>query len=151
MAQARQRLAAYDERLPGPPDATGFFKELGLEDAESLFRGPSKAPFALSPCAPLPEQAAEVLAIRLACRREGFLFIEEAAQTSGDSALAPAAEVVLAVDGNDQEHLALALDACRTRAEAAFGLLETVLEALAFSSPRRFARTLKALAGPERT
>ncbi len=150
-AEARRRLAAYDERHPLPQGQADALKDLlGLdEEAAGLFgRGESKAPFALAPGAPPAVQAVEVLAIRLACRREGFLFIEEAAKTSGDSALADVAEVVAGVDGGGPERLARVLAARQEAAEAAFGLLADASEALVLAAPKQLFRTLEALAGP---
>ncbi|WP_027177079.1 hypothetical protein [Desulfovibrio aminophilus] len=147
LAQARDRLAAYDEFHPLPQGVIDFMKELGAEEGDDLLRGgESKAPFALSPDAPPPEQAVEILAIRLACRRAGFLFIEEPARTSGGSALAEVADVVNAVEGGDPDRLARALADAQRRGEAAFGLLETVLAAVLFSTPEKLFQTLNAAA-----
>lgn len=147
LAQARERLAAYDEFHPLSQGVIDFMKELGAEEGDDLLRGgESKAPFALSPDAPPPEQAVEILAIRLACRRAGFLFIEEPAKTSGGSALAEVADVVNAVEGGGPDRLARALADAQRRGEAAFGLLETVLAAVLFSTPEKLFQTLNAAA-----
>lgn len=134
-AQAQARLAAYDDRLPISQAAAEFWKEMGGESGEQLFRnaGESKAPFVLSPFMPKADQLVLALAIHLACRREGFLFIEEAAKTSGDSALGFVAEVITAVDGSDLEHLAQAYQEKLRQVEAGFELLEKVLEQVCFS------------------
>lgn len=129
MEHAQVRLAAYDEKLPISDDTTSFWKELGVESVGSLFKdsGKSKAPFVLSPCAPVADQLVTALAVRMACHREGFLFVEEVARTSGDSAITFVAEVITATSGSDREHLAQAYALKLRQVEENFELLENVL------------------------
>ena len=150
LASARDRLAAYDERHAPSQDDAEFLEGLGLGPESSLFRnsGASKAPFVLSPFMPLADQVVTALAIHLACRREGFLFLEEAAKTSGDSAVGFVAGVITSVSGHDTEHLAQAYTEKLRQVEAGFELLAKVLASVVFStSGHELLQFLSAAAG----
>ncbi len=134
-ASARARLDAYDERQAPSEDHVEFLEGLGIGPESSLFMnsGESTAPFVLSPFMPMADQIVTALAIHLACRREGFLFLEEAAKTSGDSAIAFVADVITSVSSHDAEHLAQAYTEKLRQVEAGFKLLEEVLALVVFS------------------
>jgi len=150
LASARARLESYDEQYAPSQDHVEFLESLGVGPESSLFKnsGKSKAPFVLSPFMPMADQLVTALAIHLACRREGFLFIEEAAKTSGDSAIAFVADVITSVSDHDAEHLGQAYTEKLRQVEAGFELLGKVLTLVVFSkSGRELLQFLSGAAG----